>query len=97
MKRLSFFGCSLLIFLMLPALSAALPYGDLNGDDAVNVVDVQLVIGLALGLPMSGALDSDGAKTGCSVISSGPHPGWVMVLGCWVWGLRRGGRFDGLR
>ena len=40
--------------------SAALPYGDINGDGNVNVVDVQLMIGLSLGLPMSPTLDADG-------------------------------------
>ena len=58
----------LLLTMLIPALictlekeaSANLPYGDINGDGTVNVVDVQLMIGLSLGIPLSPILDADG-------------------------------------
>ena len=43
-----------------PTTSAALPFGDLNGDGVVNVVDVQLLITLSLVIELSPALDADG-------------------------------------
>ena len=43
-----------------PSGASALPFGDLNGDGQVNVVDVQLMITFSLGLPLSPTLDADG-------------------------------------
>ena len=45
---------------LLPSSAQALPFGDVNGNGTVNVIDVQLMIKMSLGLPLGPVLDADG-------------------------------------
>lgn len=58
------FMCSVFVF---SAPAFAVPFADLNCDDAVNVLDVQLAVLVALDLPMGEGLDEnqDGTPDAC--------------------------------
>ena len=61
MRRSRLYGLGIwMVLLMFTPHANALPFGDLNGDGTVNVADVQLMIVMSLGLPLSPALDADG-------------------------------------